>query len=155
MAEKTSYDASTRQIAELFADYIEGDANRPALVLSARPLAVPARDALEKSIEFFGYAPPTCTFATTVPSDSSVEGGDIALDPQALYLMVEGLDPLYLIATDSTTVAALGEAYRIQLAPDAPARVFGRPAALLADFESSLKTERAKQAAWRVLKSLR
>ena len=155
MVSKSAYGASAREIAELFADYLEGDADRPALVLSARPLDETARSALVKTLESFGYAAPNCTFATLTPRDPEIEGGDVTLDAQALFLLVEGLDPLFLVAADESATQALAQAFRTQLTPDAPARVLGRPTATFADLSANMTSEQGKQRAWRVLKTLK
>lgn len=155
MAVNETYAAIGRGIVELFADYVDGGADRPAIALSARPLGNAARNALEKSIESFGYATPACTFATLKPRAANVEGGEIELDAQALFTLVEGLDPLFVIAADGDAAKSLGRAYRIQLEPDTAARVFGRPAAIFNDLAACLETDEGKQRAWKVLKTLR
>ena len=143
MAGKSAYGASAREISELFADYLEGDANRPAFALSSQELDNDSRNAIEKSLEAFGYPPESCTFATT---------GE--LDTQAIFLLVEGLDPLFVIATDRDATAALSQAYRTDFPPDSPIRVAGRPAVTFADLHSLMATPETKQRAWKLLKSL-
>lgn len=150
----TAIGAAGREVAELFADYLEGDAARPALALSQGALPEVARNALERSLEAFGHEAPACTYVTLAPRDADAEGGEIALDPQALFLLAESLDPLYIIATDAHATQALGQAYRVTLEANAPARIFGRPAVAFKDLSSNLATEQAKQQAWRLLKTL-
>ena len=173
MAKTSAYGASAREIRELFGDYLDGGAGeaagagsgesagegagaapRPALALSAEPLPAVARNAIEKSLAAFGFGDDACLFATLVPRDPTVEGGDIRLDAQALFLLVEGLDPLYVIAADADSAAALAAAYRTEFPLDAPIRAFGRPAAAFADLGALLQTDAGKQKAWQVLKSL-
>ena len=157
MAAKSAYETPSREIAELFADYLEGDAARPALAISERPLPAPARNALERSFEAFGYTAPACTYVTLAPKNPEAEGGDIQLDPQSLFLLVESLDPLFIISADATTTRALAKAYRTepQIAAAAPARIFGRPAATFTNLPDLLKTDPGKQKAWHTLKSLK
>ena len=154
MVAKTAYGASAHEIAELFGDFLQGGADRPALALSGNELTADARNAIEKSLESFGYAAPNCSFATLIPSGKTTASGDFALDPHALFLMVEGLDPLFLIAADVEATHALGEAYRMQLHPDAGTRVFGRNTAAFTNLADLMRSDRGKQAAWRVLKTL-
>lgn len=154
MAAKSSYGAAAQEICELFADYLDGDGGRPAVALGEHSPSPAARNAIGKSLQAFGYGPDACTFASLLPKDESAEGGDIALDPQALFLLIEGLDPLYVIATDANAAAALGKSYRTEIALDAPARLFGRSSALFANLDSLLETPEGKQRAWKVLKSL-
>lgn len=154
MAVKSAYEAPAQEIAELFADYLEGDASRPALAISRRPLPNAARNALERSLEKFGYGAPNCTYATLLPKDAEAEGADIPLDAHALFLLGESLDPLFIIATDAESTRGLAQAYRTQLALDAPSRIFGRPAATFQDLPALLQTEHGKQKVWRILKAL-
>ena len=154
MPRSNIYSASAEEIRELFGDYLDGSDACIALALSERPLDETARSAIAKSLESFGYGDGACTHATLLPADESVEGGDVPLDGQALFLLVEGLDPLFLICCDATSAACLGQAYRTSLDLDASTRAFGRTVVVFRDFASMLSTEKGKQRAWRLLKSL-
>lgn len=148
------YSASADEIRELFGDYLEGAEACAVLALSERPLGDEARHAIERSLESFGYGAEACTYATLLPVDGEAEGGDVPLDAQALFVLVESLDPLCVICADGAAAAVLGKAYRAEYALDAAARAFGRPAVVFRDFPSLLATETGKQRAWRLLKSL-
>ena len=155
MASMGAYETSVREVSELFSDYLEGDASRPALALSTRPLPENARNALERSFERFGFEPPNCTYATLFPTARQAEGSDIALDAQALFLLVESLDPLRVIAADAEASRTLAQAYRASYPLDAPIRAFGRPGAAFENLPQLLETPSGKQKAWSVLRSLR
>lgn len=155
MASQNAYTASAGEIAELFQDYLNGDANRPALALSSTALPEGAVNALERTFESFGYESPACTYVTVSPADSDGEGGDVPLDPQALFLLVEALDPLYVVAADRAAATLLGAAFRTDYPADSPIRTFGRPAVSFADLPRMLETPEGKQKAWSLLKSLR
>ena len=146
------FSASAEEIGALFGDYLNGDASRPLLVISGQPLGEGARDALEKSFASFGYGHDACTYVTLAPAESAA--GIVALDPQALYLLVEGLDPLCVVCADAAALDVFGRAYRTQFEPDSAARVFGRPAVMFHDLDASLATEAGKQRVWHLLKSL-
>ncbi len=139
---------------ELFTDYVEGDAGQPALVLSTRRLGETALNAVDKSLAAFGYGDGAFIQATTLPLDCAAEGGDIALDPQALFLLVEAVDPLMIVCTDAEATEALAAAYRTELRADSAARVFGRPSALFSKLDSLMESDAGKQKAWMLLKSL-
>ena len=124
------------------------------LALSSQPLDETARNAIDRSLETFGYGNSACTYATLVPADRSIEGGDIALDPQALFLLVEGLDPTCVICADSESAARLGDAFRTPFELDAPARLFGRPCVVFRNLSALMESDKGKQHAWRLLKSL-
>lgn len=151
------YEAGAASIAELFCDYVEdnpGNAACVALVLSARPLEARARDAAEKSFAALGYGRSACVYATIFPAASSEAPESGKLDAQSLFLLVEGLDPICVVAADEAATQALGAAYRAQYAPNSPIRVFGRPSVAFGNLESLLETDDGKQAAWRLFKSI-
>ncbi len=146
--------ASTDDILALFADYLTGSQPCVVLALSAQPLEDAGRNAIERSLESFGYGPSACTYAALSPADPSAEGGDVSLDAQALFLLVESIDPVCFICADAESARVLGDAYRMAFDLDAPARVFGRPAVVFRSLSTLLSTDAGKQQAWRLLKSL-
>ena len=148
------YSASAEEIGGLFGDYLDGSAACPVLILSEQPLGDVARNALEKTFSSFGYGNAgACGYATLHPSNATEEW-DVVLDPQALFLLMEGLDPICVVCADEASATCLGKAYRTAFEPDAPARVFGRPAVAFRDFAALLATDEGKQRAWHILKSL-
>ena len=155
MAVKSSYGAAEQEIRELFGDYLEGDGGRVALAIGAHAPSAQVRDAIEKSLEAFGYENDACTFAALTPLDCAADEQAATLDAHALFLLVEGLDPLHVIALDRATKAALEQAYRTNYPIDAPIRVFGRSSVAFEDLDSLLQTTQGKQKAWKVLKSLK
>ena len=147
------YSASAEEIGGLFGDYLDGSAACPVLVLSEQPLGNVARNALAKTFSSFGYGSSgTCGYATLHPVNATEEW-DIALDSQALFLLVEGLDPVCMVCADEASATCLGKAYRTTFELDSPARVFGRPAVAFRDFTAMLATDEGKQRAWHILKS--
>lgn len=154
MSQSNIYGAGAASIFELFGDYVCGDAGRAALVLSSRPLGEAATIALDKSLAAFGYGPDAFSTATMMPTDSTEEGGDIPLDPQALFLLVEGLDPLILICADENATSLVSQAYRTAFRPDTAERAFGRPAVMFENLDALMESEAGKQKAWKLLKSL-
>lgn len=154
MAQSNIYGAGAASIFELFGDYVEGDAGRAALVLASKRPSNASLIALDKSLAAFGYGADAFSIATIKPLDASVEGGDIPLDPQALFLLVEGLDPLLLICADAEAISLACLAYHSQFEQDAPARVFGRPAVMFRNLDDLMGSDAGKQKAWKLLKSL-
>ena len=139
---------------ELFADYVEGNPERIAVSLSTRPLGKEAVNALDKSLAAFGYGSDACSFVTSTPRNPEVEGGDIALDSRALFLLMEALDPLIVICADDGSTQLFGKAYRMDLATDVAVRVFGRPVVAFRDLNALMQTDDGRQKAWKLLKSL-
>ena len=124
------------------------------LVLGSSRPSHDATTALDKTLQAFGYGNDAFAVATTMPLDPSVEGGDIPLDPQALFLLVEGLDPLLIVCTDETAIETMSQAYRTTFKRNSAERVFGRPAVMFEDLDGLMASEAGKQQAWRLLKSL-
>lgn len=146
MTTKSTYDTTASQVFELFSDYLEGAYDNPVLVLSHNgQLAQDARDALVKSAAALGFGDESCTFATL---------GD-TFDDQALFMLIEGIDPLVVVATDEAATELLTRTYRTTYPTDAAVRAFGRNAVVFADLQSLIATDAGKQQAWHLLKTLR
>lgn len=80
--------------------------------------------------------------------------GDLVLDAPSLFALVEGLDPLCVVATDSTAAATLAKAYRADVATNAASRLLGRTVVAFRSFSSMLNDGQDKQVAWALLKKL-
>ena len=145
------YEAALEGTWELFSAYLDGARTAPLLAVSASALGGPARAALTSTAASLGYGDDACAFATLACADAT---GGPALDRQALFTLVEGLDPLGLIVTDSAAARAVAEAYRCSLALGESQRVFGRPCVAFESFEPMLATSQDKQKAWALLKRL-
>ena len=153
MVSNGAYGAAARDVCALFADYLEGDAGRPALVVHSGDCSQSVRDALQKTFASFGYENETCTYASLTPRDNA-NGETVELDSQALFLLVEGIDPLNVIAADARSAELLAQAYRQTYTLDTAIRVFGRPSAAFANLDELLATPEGKQRAWKALKSM-
>lgn len=71
-----------------------------------------------------------------------------------LFLVVEGIDPLRVVAADAASAGALAATYRQDVPLDAHCRLFGRDAIPFRQFESLLDDNAHKQKAWALLKKL-
>lgn len=154
MARTSSYIAPIDEITDMFGEYLEGDTSRPAVVVSSRRLSDSGRKACELTFDSFGFEPSTCSFVALSPEGSSA-GGPAELDSSALFLLIESLDPLFVVSTDSAATSTLAHGYRLDLPLDGPARVFGRQAVCFTDFASLLETQEGKRKAWGILKALK
>lgn len=137
------YEVALDEAWELFDEHLDGARSALVCVASGNGSSERSRAALNSAMASLGYGSGACTFA-------AVEG----LDDQALFLLVEGLDPLCLIATDSTAAAALGRAYRCKVPLGKPGRAFGRSVVAFRDFDAMLDDGQDKQIAWALLKKL-
>ena len=157
LAQSNIFEAGAVEISELFGDYLEGDVTPGACVALALGETSPSdavRNAIARSLAALGYGENACTFATLLPFDQDIEGADIPLDAQSLFLLVEGLDPLRIIVTDRRSADLLASAYRTAFPNDSAARTFGKPTAVFRDLDVLLQTDAGKQKAWAVLKTL-
>ena len=128
---------------ELFGQYMSGTHAGLCCVISSEPPSEAAAKALDSSLAALGYGRDACTY---VVSDG--------LDQQALFVLIEGLDPICIVAADGKSSALLGQAYHLALPSGKAARPLGRTAISFLDFESLLKTPQDKQIAWALLKKL-
>ena len=146
------YSASAAEVWGLFGDYVTGNADASVLVIGAHAPSEAARNALDKSFAALGYGSGACAYAALNGQTAGASG--VGLDAQAVFMLVEGLDPICVVCCDEASIAALEGCYRTSFVRDNVVRAFGRPAALFADFEGLLGTDDGKQHAWRILKAL-
>lgn len=140
---------TAENVLAIYAPFIEGNPSQTVLAVSSRRLSDAARGALGKSVAALGYGEGSLTYICIgTPEGFEASAGDV-------LTMVEGLDPLCLIAADAPAAALLGEAFRCEVAPDAFSRVRGRSAVAFADLESMLGDPDDKQKVWALLKKLR
>ena len=126
-----------------FAQRVTGPGDGLVVVVYTEPLDDAATNALQKSFSALGYGTRPCTFADV--------GG---LDPQEAFSLVEGIDPLCLVASDAAAARLCARAVRADFPLMQPVRLFGRDARGFPSLNGQLETERDRQLVWHVLKSL-
>ncbi len=131
---------------DLYSDYVGEGGSTLACVVSSRPLSEAARNAAESSMAALGYGKGSTLIVLSVD--------DVALSDQDLFSLIEGLDPLAVVATDAPAAATLSHAYHIDMKPDDSCRLFGRDAVAFRDLESMLATPEDKQRAWALFKKI-
>lgn len=137
------YEVALAETWELFGQYMSGAHAGLCCVISSESLSEAAEKALDSSLAALGYGHDACTF---------VAPGD--LDQQALFVLIEGLDPICIVAADGKSAALLGQAYHLAVPSGKATRLLGRITVSFLDFESLLKTPQDKQIAWALLKKL-
>ena len=137
------YEVTLDETQELFGQFLSGARCGALLVTAFKELSDTACNAFESSARALGYETDACTFA-----DVS------ALDENALFMLVEGLDPKCLVAADESAASLLSRAYRCEIPTGEASRALGRTCVAFADFEAMLKTPDEKQIAWALLKKL-
>lgn len=150
------YEVTLEETWELFAPYLFGARTAPVCVVSTSKLGDVAQSALESSATALGYGSASCTYVVLEGTSDSATSttGTAPLDSQALFLLVEGLDPLVLVATDAKATQALSATYRQKVSLNSACRLFGRDAVAFKAFEPMLNNAQDKQAAWALLKKL-
>lgn len=140
------YEANGHAALDLYSDYVSGNGSMLACVVSAHALSGGARKAAESSMAALGYGAGPAFVVLTVD--------DVTLSDQDLFSLVEGIDPLAVVATDAPAAAALSHAYRTDVKPGEASRMFGRDAVAFRDLESMLATPEDKQRAWALFKKI-
>ena len=142
------YEVTLNETWDLFGAHLDGAHAALVCVLSAKPLEERGCTALRSSADALGYGRDACTFIALVAGDG------ILLDEQALFLLMEGLDPVCLVAADNDAAEALGRAYRCSVETGKANHVFGRTCIAFRDFDAMLDDGQDKQIAWALLKKL-
>lgn len=146
-ADTNMYEVALEETRELFGEFLEGARTAPMLALSGGRLDERAQAALTSTAASLGYGSDACTFVAL-----RAEAG--ALDPHALFMLVEGLDSLCLVVADDEAARSLSQAYRCPVELGSLQRVFGRPCVAFDSFERMLADSGEKQRAWALLKQL-
>ncbi len=137
------YEVGETRIRELYADSVRATGNELLLAISRHALEPNAVDALEKTANFLGYGTHACAYAVIDTYDTA-----------DLLNVIEGLDPLALIVTDTYSASLLSSAYRCDVENDAVDRILGRIVVAFRDFGLMLDSSEKKQRAWFLLKKL-
>lgn len=145
---------SAQEAWERYANHLEGMLSGPVCVISSQTLASAATKALEASAKALEYGQSCITYVTLTQRTVDDEQEQTTLSGKQLFGIIEAIDPLVLIATDSQAVAALSHAYHVEFPTNGPARLFGRNAVGFVDFANMLNESDEKQRAWAHLKRL-
>lgn len=140
------YEVAAQEARDLFGAFLNGHDLPLVCVASGAALGGQARTALANSARQLGYGD-ACAFITLSCDDGQLDAG-------ALFALIEGLDPLCLVAADSDAARLLSEAYRCPVPEGELSCPFGRPTVAFRSFEAMLGSQRDKQIAWALLKKL-
>ena len=91
------YEANGSLVWDLYADYVSGPHSTLACAIGSREASEAARHALESSMAALGYGG-ALAFVT-------LDVDDIPLGDVDLFTLVEGIDPLAIVATDAAAAA--------------------------------------------------
>lgn len=143
-ANSNMFEVAAEGVLAVYGAVLEATGAETVLAVSSAPLADAARKALVASMEALGYGRDGLGLVTT--------GG--ALGSADLLTIVEGLDPLCLVATDTDAATLLAQAYRRDVAPDDACRLMGRTVVAFRNLTSLMDSPDDKQRAWALLKKL-
>lgn len=121
---------------------IDGGVDAEACIVSYGPLPDAVRAALCAACASMEMPEPVCVDVSLVA-------------PADVLAVIEGLDPVALIAADEFAAQLLGDAYRAKVALDAHSRLLGRSVVAFTSFEADLESARMKQRDWALLKLLK
>lgn len=125
------------------ADRLEGNRDGIALAIFTEAPTDTAKNALEKSFAAIGFEAGACTYANIDD-----------LMPDAIFALVEGIDPLVLVACDEKAAGLYSQAVRQAFPPMQRMRVFGREARAFPHLNAMLEQEADRQAVWHLLKTM-
>lgn len=156
-AKGNMYEVTLAKTRETFAPFLQGCPTALVCIISSSTLQQREKDALENALVALGYGSKICTWVTlqtTSNLQNSSHPASAQLDRQTFFQMIEGLDPLCLIVTDTEAASLAGQAYRQSLSPNTPCRLLGRNTVVFGSFASLLDNPQGKQKAWALLKAL-
>lgn len=140
-----AFDAA--RVLQEYLSFVRGDINCTVIVISEHALSDAAVDAIRKSVDKLGFGSDACAWV-------SLDAESHALSSDDVLEMVEGIDPISIVAADSVSAAALSIAYGSDVSTDAANRTNGRTVVAFRDFEKMLDDKDSKQVAWSLLKRL-
>jgi hypothetical protein len=142
------YEVSADTTLTLFSAFLEGSPASTLLVISTAPLPAAAREALAKSAIALNFGNAPVSFATLKSELGELGPGD-------LMTLIEGMDPLALIAADTTAAEKLSAAYHSPVQVETLNHLLGRPTLIFQDLAALMESAQGKQAAWALLKKLK
>ncbi len=162
------YNINQRAAWDAFSAHLAGSEAGLLLAISETELSPTARQALDNSAKALGYGKGACTFACVQPASASQDTpGETAapsLDAHSLKLLVEGIDPLALVASDAAALQLVQQAYPDSTFSPRQANAkrgacwfgsaLGRTVVAFERFEGMLGDAGDKQHAWALLKKL-
>jgi hypothetical protein len=137
------YAHARRGVVAKHEDRLEGNPDGLVLVVFTETLEDAARNALAKSFDAIGLSAQSCLYA-------QVEG----LSKPEMFELVEGIDPLALVACDEKAALLCAQAARQPFPLMRKVRLFGREARAFTRLNGMFKLESDRQTVWRLLKSL-
>ena len=137
------YAYARNHVRSTYAERFSGGNSALALVIFTERLSETAKNALEKSFAAIGFE-----------ADERAYVDVSGLSAEEAFDVVEGADPVALVAADETAANLYAQAVRQAFPPMRRVRVFGREARAFPHINALMQEEADKQAVWHLLKSL-
>ena len=152
-ADGNIYEYAARSVLALYADFVNGSPSSVLAVVAEHRLPPDAVSALKASAERLGYGRDGIAWISLRPSVAQ-DAESMKLGEKDLYTIIEGIDPIGIIATDDSAARMIGLAYGVECRPNSVQDVNARCTVALGDFALMLKDPDSKQKAWRLMKHL-
>ena len=162
-----NFNPTYKRIKYIYNNYLSNYVEGSVCIISSSALSSVAFNALEKAVSTLGFNTSAVVFVNLHPEFSDAEGTEGTestcndaqvktgeLSAADLFELVEGVDPICVVATDKTAVQAMANAYRHPINLDRMNRVFGRNVAAFTSFDEMLTQKVQKAEAWSILKKL-
>lgn len=151
-ANRNPYAFSLDTVGQIFGAHLSGKLGGLVGIVSNLPLGPSAQKALESSASALGFGEGSCCYViirTANDDDASRLGAN------DLHMVIEGVDPLVLVAADAQAASVLSHAYQCDVPTNNASRVLGRTCVAFKGFEQMLDSPDNKQRAWALLKRLK
>lgn len=133
------------EVLRRFAAHIEGPQEALFLVVCENELSEQARNALAKTALALRWDDGPTYASVNAPAP---------LQKAEVYELIEGLDPVCVVLCGQAVCDIAQSAYAQEIPRNKRLRLFGRNTCALQDFETMLGSDKGKQEAWELLKSL-
>ena len=161
------FNPTYKKIKSIYNNYLSNYVEGSVCIISSSALSNVAFTALEKAVSTLRINTNAVVFVNLYPdfpdTEDAEDAEDVCNDVQAktgelsaadLFELVEGVDPMCVVATDKAAVQAMANAYRHPINLDRMNRVFGRNVAAFTSFDEMLMSKAQKFEAWSILKKL-
>ncbi len=143
------YEFEAARTLKLYAPFISGTGNNTVVVIGENAISPNIQKAISDSAERLGYGKNACSWVSV-----KSQNDERTLEANDLRMIIEGINPLSIIALNKTSAELLGQAFGLQIPLDTHTRILGRDIAALKDFALALEDQTYKRIAWKALLGL-
>lgn len=148
------YTYNAANVLTTYAPFVKGNENCMLAAIGSHGVNDAVRNAMTASAQKLEYGTDCIAWIDIHAFGDDEEHSEEALGAHDLHMLLEGIDPVAIIALDEDGARLIADAYASTLHLDAANRVHGRTVVAFSDFASMLNSETSKQRAWNLLKQL-